>query len=186
MSNLAIGQAGGTAQRMLTTPASQTGAAYIAPAGPSVWGPPRPPRIVQPFIKEEIPLLKQTSGFDAGMRIRWDMTRDADFVHTLTLRVVLPAIPPARYQGGATYARYVDLPGLACWSQIVVRMGSIVLHTIRPEELLLQAQHYMHETARRNWYRMVGQGTLSSALFDLRNTKYRLTYQSNVIGEAFV
>ena len=138
MSNLAIGQAGGTAQRMLTTPASQTGAAYIAPAGPSVWGPPRPPRIVQPFIKEEIPLLKQTSGFDAGMRIRWDMTRDADFVHTLTLRVVLPAIPPARYQGGATYARYVDLPGLACWSQIVVRMGSIVLHTIRPEELLLQ------------------------------------------------
>ncbi len=125
----------------------------------SIWLP-RNPALCKAFIRQEIEVT-DTSGmpFAPGSNPRFIASKDVDYVADLSFRYVLSAIPVANWNGGATFARFLDFPGVQCWEELQLQSGTQRLQIVLPEEIMIYIHFMLDDTDRRNVFLQVGQGS---------------------------
>lgn len=155
---MSLGSAAGSSQAMIRTYGSIMGAQYTRAMG-TLYAP-RAPVLNKAHIREEIE-MQYIAGpnFGVGITGQWQASRDIDVTPYVILRFVAGAIPVANWNGGATFARYVDNLGLGCWEEIEVKSGTQRMQTIYPEELMLYILNMLDISARANALAAVGNGT---------------------------
>lgn len=121
---------------------------------------PQAPALSQDHVREEVAFTAR-GGADwvPGGSPRVEIQRDIDFLTVCNLRWTLGAITVASWNGGATFARYIDMIGIFAWNKIVVKSGTQLLQTIYPEEILVAIMKLQDNEHRRNILSMVLAGT---------------------------
>lgn len=150
--------AGGSAQQMIRTGAGITCAPYVQAAG-SIY-PPQAPTLCKMHMREEIN-MQYVAGtpFAVGVNAQWQASRDIDVTPYVLLRFQSNPVPAASWQGGATFARYVDNLGLSAWEKCTVQSGPIIMQQIYPEEIMCYILKWLDINARQNALRAIGAGT---------------------------
>lgn len=121
---------------------------------------PQAPALSQGFIRENLAFTSRGgSDFVPGGSPRFEIQRDIDFITVANLRWENGPITVASWNGGATFARYIDMIGIYAWNKIVVKSGTQTLQTIYPDEIFIAIQKLFDNDKRRNIMAMVGAGT---------------------------
>lgn len=120
---------------------------------------PQAPALAKAHVREVSNQVSRSQNFAPGNRVRFEVQRDFDVMTLGVLRFTRAALPVASWAGGATFTRWVDLHGLAAWTQCVVKSGTQTLQTIVPLEVLVFIQKMLDDEHRTNILRMLGQGT---------------------------
>jgi hypothetical protein len=90
-------------------------------------------------------------------------------------RFIANGIPVANWNGGATFARFVDNIGLSCWSECELKSGTQRMQTIFPEEIMLYMLKMLDVSARANALAAIGNGTPAE-----RSTRSLISTEINV------
>lgn len=121
---------------------------------------PTAPALTKGFIRELIDVTDQSGlNFAPSTNPRFQISRDVDLVSDVALRWTLSGLPAGLWNGGATFARWVQNAALTAWEQIEVKSGTQRLQTINPIEIMLYIQFYLEPVARRNALRQIFGGT---------------------------
>lgn len=120
---------------------------------------PQGPALSKGHVREVIPHNPRSGSFAPGGKPRFEIQRDVDMVTMVHMRWTASGLPAASWNGGATFARWVDLLGLAAWERATIKSGTQLLQTIYPLEMFLAINKMYPNFQRRNLTRLLGGGT---------------------------
>ena len=89
------------------------------------------PQVARPHVTEHVQVDPTTGSHIPGGRPVTEVPLSFPILKSVAIRLRLANLA----LGSATFARYPDLIGLACWESITVRFGTERIQTIRPEEI---------------------------------------------------
>ena len=142
-----------------TIPASGIGSPFVDGVRASPFFP-RPPQVSAPCVCEHVDFQASTGSVSPNNKGVFEIALDGDVLKNLGLTLRLDYLPIAGLSGGtASLIRYVDLVGLACWSEITLKYGTERIQTIKPEEIYCKLMSMYSDEKKAQLYRLLGGGT---------------------------